>query len=466
MYEPLYGDPYASSNNPKGIFGNFQHATKLYNDNYYQFCPKTKFLYHVSLNINPSIIQDEKLREQMRTVGLLVKSSDLPKFRIDTEVKNQYNRKKIVQTGMSYDPVNIVFHDDNVGITTFLWSLYYSYMFADSAHNPSIDPNITSGLIGGSFLEKYLPTVSRALNVGMAIYNASQQGITSNGIPAAYGKNTYSGYNDNKYRYGMDTTRSEPFFSSIQIYQLSRQQYQCFTLVNPVISAWSHDGVDQTSGTGTAQSSMTVNYESVFYNKGLVNQNDPLGFATTYYDHIPSPLGDKDRGMGTLFGSQGVVTNLSKLIGNIASGNAFDSFDDMINTAIIAKNTYDSANRMSSNRLGAEGRGLIKEAVENLSEGKLTTVNGTVFPTSTGLYRDNTPRVDQRDINMNPETVINRLNSASPEAMDNLIRSITIDANLENMPTNKQAAIDRIINEYNSGNQKVINIINSVGGSR
>lgn len=466
MYETLYGEPYTSSNNPKGIFGNFQHATKLYNDSYYQFSPKTKFLYHVSLNVNPNIVQDEKLREQMRTVGLLVKSADLPKFRIETDVKNQYNRKKIIQTGLTYDPVNVVFHDDNVGITTFLWSLYYSYMFADSAHNPSADQNVSSNLIGGSFLNKYLPTVSKALNIGLAIYNATQEGMNPNGIPAAYRKNMYLGASDNKYRYGMDTAKTEPFFTSIQIYQMSRQKYQCYTLVNPVITAWNHDGVDQSSGAGIAQSSMTIAYETVFYNKGDVNQNDPLGFATTYYDHVPSPLGDKNRGEGTLFGPRGAVTNLSKLVGTIASGNAFNSLGDMINTAIIAKNTYDSVGRISSNKLSIEGKGLIKEAVENLSDGKLSAINGAIFPSPTTVYPNSIPRVEPKDLNVNPIDVLNKLNTSSPASMENLIKKITIDANLTNVPTDRQSAINRIADEYNAGNQKVINMINNVGATR
>ena len=50
---------------------------------------------------------------------------------------NQYNRKRIVQTKIKYDPVEINFHDDNRNLITSLWYDYYTYYYND-ANKPDV----------------------------------------------------------------------------------------------------------------------------------------------------------------------------------------------------------------------------------------------------------------------------------------------------------------------------------------
>jgi hypothetical protein len=66
-----------------------------------------------------------------KKLGVLVKSADLPSYRISVENKQQYNRKKNVQTRIDYQDVNIVLHDDNTGITRGMLEEYYRYYFND-----------------------------------------------------------------------------------------------------------------------------------------------------------------------------------------------------------------------------------------------------------------------------------------------------------------------------------------------
>jgi hypothetical protein len=56
---------------------------------------------------------------------------------------NQYNRKRIVQTKIKYDPIDISFHDDNGsgvgtanlgGTVRALWKAYYNYYYFDGMH--------------------------------------------------------------------------------------------------------------------------------------------------------------------------------------------------------------------------------------------------------------------------------------------------------------------------------------------
>ena len=62
-------------------------------------------------------IRPQRLKLEL---NMLVKAVDLPKFSVQTVTKNMYNRKKNLQTTLEYDPVNITFHDDNLGLTTTL----------------------------------------------------------------------------------------------------------------------------------------------------------------------------------------------------------------------------------------------------------------------------------------------------------------------------------------------------------
>ena len=203
---------------PKGNLGDFQHANKLFVQSNYRLAPKQKFLYHVVFNINP-VVKGKMpfIANNTSALNMLVKSVDLPKFKIDTELAYQYNRKKQVHTKVEYDPVNITFYDDNLGVTTNLWASYYGYYFADSSHGPSAGsiPNIGSSNIGGLAL-------GGALGAGLNLVKkflgkpTSRAGSSDPGVPAAYQNNAY--IRDNKFRYGLDNGSSVPFFTSTVSY--------------------------------------------------------------------------------------------------------------------------------------------------------------------------------------------------------------------------------------------------------
>lgn len=237
------------------VLKDYQHAKKLYVDNNYLKSPKFGFLYYVLFNINQNAILDQGWGfKNSKEVGLLVKKIDLPKFSIANETLNQYNRKTVVQTKLTYNPVSVEFHDDNQDITNNLWINYYQYFYKDSNY-------------GGS-------------NLGEAARNQrppEYQDTKYNRNNYAYGRYNY---NDDK----------ESFFTSIDIYVLHQQQFTQFTLVNPKITEWSHDTLDQSQGNKILGNKMTLMYENVFYNQGFVGSDNPEGFTTIYYDNQPSPL--------------------------------------------------------------------------------------------------------------------------------------------------------------------------------
>lgn len=224
----------------------YQHAMRLYTAYDLAFAPKVKFLYHVVFNLKSiSLNQKAPNTSQFRKeIGVLAKTVDLPGYNVNVETRNQYNRKKNVQTRINYDEIRMVFHDDNTGITSTMLKEYYNYYFLDGRH-------------------EYYDFRSR------------------------------DKYSIPRKRYGLDTNETDMFFSNIKIYQLSRRKWFSYTLVNPILTRWNHDTLDYSDGSGIMENTISVAYESVIYNNGnLGDQGEPVGFTDqeTSYDNSPSPL--------------------------------------------------------------------------------------------------------------------------------------------------------------------------------
>jgi hypothetical protein len=75
----------------------------------------------------------------------------------------------------------------------------------------------------------------------------------------------YKGKRTSKTQYGLDGAqeRAQPLIKSIQIFALHKQQFTSFTLVNPVITTFAHDDLDQTDGAGLMANTMQIVYETV-----------------------------------------------------------------------------------------------------------------------------------------------------------------------------------------------------------
>lgn len=338
--------------NPKGQQSNWRHATRLFVDDTMRLSPRTKFLFYVRFEINKRVVRAPSFtNKHQEEVGLLVKSADLPKFNFESVVKNQYNRKKIVYKGINYEPVNISLHDDNAGIVSAMWAIYYGYYIADR-----LQPN--------------------------AAYDESKLRPTK--TPR-----------DN-FRYGMDNDVTAPFFDSVTIYTMSRRRFIGYTLVNPRIKSWSHGSMDY-SASEFNDSQMTLEYEAVKYTAGKVTYNNPKGFANLHYDSTPSPLSVAGGGVATLTGEGGVLDGLEQVFGDIGSGSAFDSVGGFLGTAIKAVNTYKNARGLSSTQLKYEAINILSNP-SNIATAVSTVggVVGSVFPKSAST--EQTTSATQRNL--------------------------------------------------------------------
>jgi hypothetical protein len=342
VLEKFLGGVFASNS-----LQSYAHASRLYLDDFYKYAPKNGWIFYVQFKINTntkSPLVNSFIDKNSRVIGMLVKSADLPKFRIGTEVLNQYNRRSYIQNKIEYTPINMTFHDDHNNTTTGLWEAYYRYYFADDAENTYLDPSPP---------EKY----------GNIKYTAEDKKSTSYGL------------NNNIKDF-------QPFFRNIELFQINRHQYTGFNLLNPIITEWSHDSLNQ-SESKFLENKMTVGYEAVQYANGRVGDNHSPEFNLTNYDKTPSPLSIVGKGNNSILGPGGIVAGITELMGGDGGSPEFayplgGSKDSPVPGKNLnpfqkikgAVNLVKNLKNVTGASLGAEALNIAGGALGNLASGK------------------------------------------------------------------------------------------------
>jgi hypothetical protein len=288
----------------KGFFGadglkDYSHASKTFRTNGYELSPRYKFLFHVFFNINTGQIpalRNAFGNDDIATVGMMVKTIDLPNYQIDVQTLNQYNRKRNIQTRINYNPVQVVFNDDQGDLIRNMWYNYYTYYYKDPSQKYDNTTNI-NGSIGN------LQTLQCGFDYNdRDIYNGSRQNSDWGYIGESYSDSSLqSAFSQNK----------PPFFRDIKIYGLSQKKFASYVLINPIITDFRHDTYDYSQGGSTMTHTMTIKYETVKYYSGYVGGSQPsntvVGFADpNHYDTRRSALA-RPGSTSTVFGQGGLV---------------------------------------------------------------------------------------------------------------------------------------------------------------
>ena len=309
----------------------YQHASRLYLDDNFKLAPKNKFLFHVVFDIDNTVVTRPFTDPEKLELNMLVKTCQLPKYNLNYEEKLQYNKKTFVATRIQYQPVNISFHDDQADTVNAFWKSYYEYNIADPV------------TLGGA-------------NNTITNFSKDTMYESGEGIPR---------------QFGMDNAkqRKKPLLRGIQIFVLHRKKFTSFTLVNPVITSFSHDDLDQADGAGIMSNTMQVMYESVLYRAGNVNKADIRGFATLHYDNEPSPLSVLGRGTTSIFGPGGIVDGVGSVIGDVANNNI------SLGTILTGINTYNNAKKVKAKDVKEELKGISKTGVREIGKNAGTITN-------------------------------------------------------------------------------------------
>jgi len=374
----------------QGFFGtdqlkDYSHASRTFRSNNYELTPRTKYLFHCFFNINSGEIPALRTafaNNDIASVGLMVKTADLPSFEISAETLNQYNRKRIVQTKINYQPVTITLHDDQSDLIRNLWYNYYTYYYKDPTYGYNNVPN-TSGSLGRS------QTLQNGFGYNTSDTYTNRQNTDWGFIGESYTDSSAgnaSGNNNGKPR----------FFNDITIYGLAQKRFASYILINPVITNWKSDQYDYSQGAGTMSHTLTISYESVKYNSGAIGGAQPStsvpGFADpAHYDTTKSKL-SRPGGTATVFGQGGIIDAVSGVtqdLESLASGQGgLQNIIGAVQTAGTAYNTFKNVNL--GQIAGAEVQGVATSVIQQGLAGSMRQAinagNGQLFP--------NAPRVN------------------------------------------------------------------------
>lgn len=199
------------------------------------FQARLKFQGYAQFVINRSILSSDfgqaiftsPETERLNYSGL-IRTASLPEVKFKTDVKNQYNRKRIVSTGVDYSPVTIKLLDTawNSAIDLILRYYAYNYMNIRNFSNVSRDDL------------KYIMS-SEAENISSAFKTES---FNSN----------LTGFNLNSSRY---------FFERIDYVLYSNQKGIQYSIFNPVLSEFRTGEIDYDANE-VLEFDLTFDYEN------------------------------------------------------------------------------------------------------------------------------------------------------------------------------------------------------------
>lgn len=308
-----------------GSLHDYSHAAQIFRTNNYTRAPKEKWMFQVNFVLDSNNTTFELSPAEL---SYLVKSVELPKFTMETKDMNQYNRKTWVQNRIKYDPVTIKFHDDNINGLREFWRSYYTYYYTDG-------------------------------NYQQNTYALDDRYIDNTGAPS----------------WGLDSGAAGPFLSMIQIYSLHGGVSNLITLMNPIITSFSHDSHDYSQTQEFMEATMQIHYTGVTYSQGyaagIAGFADPAG-----YDNTPSDISGQYNGY----------------VVDPATGNLIQANDQFLNPGMPANIhggpsfLYDPTSK----------NGLTSAEINSILRNQNVQLNQFGFPvanTRTPTYSQNTPVV-------------------------------------------------------------------------
>ena len=304
----------------------YTHASKTFRPNAYENAPKFKFLFHVYFELNPTL--GNIVTPLTTNYGLLVKTVKLPSFTFDTTTLNQYNRKRLIQSKIKYDPVSITFHDDNGNAIRKLWKGYYNYYYADGT-KPQV---VFNGARGATPQTQY--------NGGGGVSGATDTYNNRTQYQPSITGNDSWGYQGTS---GEPTGVKIPFFKNITIFGFNQHNFVAYTLINPIITTFSHDTYSYAEGNGTMEHQMSLEYETVVYNEGAVDGQTPSNIVTgfgdeNHYDRTLSPIA-RPGSNANILGQGGLVAGAGGVIDALEQGNILGAIQAAGTTYNTFKNT-------------------------------------------------------------------------------------------------------------------------------
>ncbi len=180
----------------------------------------------------------------------MVKTVTMPSMSIETETLNQYNKKRISQSRIDYNPISITMHDSVEGRTLRLWEMYYEYYFKDG------DAFEKLGSGGGTDTTTFLGAFFEAF---------SGRDAPKRNLREYENDIIKDRFNDN-YGYNLKRVGNNKYLiDSIEIFQVHGGKFSRTEIIHPRVTAFSHDTLDYEAMSDLVQMQFEFAYEGVVY---------------------------------------------------------------------------------------------------------------------------------------------------------------------------------------------------------
>jgi hypothetical protein len=274
------------------------HATYNFNQeapNLYRQQPRFPFEYYINIALNnvpatANYINTFFNAAQWQQIAPIVKTVEMPSFKIETTPINEYNRKRLSQTKIINEPVKVVFHDVCDGKTLSFWEMYYRYYFLDGnepgKNLAAQNPNTTKKMTAEQFLNNITPAINPNLaNLPSSILNAFQAPpptsaqLPYNTVGTKEDNNNILANTMNNHLFGFNLPQvgnQRNLINSIEIYQVHAGRFNQVVLVNPRISAFTHDVLNYAGADKTLELTFTFEYEYAYYIIQNMQLNNPV----------------------------------------------------------------------------------------------------------------------------------------------------------------------------------------------
>jgi len=237
--------------------------------------------FHFNGDINIPGLNDQDLQGKQIVLSSLVKTAEVPSAEIKTDVKNQYNKKRITVTHAEYKPISLTAYDTVDSAWVIILMRMYAHLFSNPLGQHEVDGN-------GRPTPKKIP------------YDVVPQKVpTGNSSGPTYGFNLT--YSDNNMGYNIRPGNEKYFISHIDIVHYHAQRAIKYTMYNPIVTSFTVDGFDH-ADSQPVMINMNIEYENFSISpviNGFIPEEDMKRFVRYGSEEVYKRLrstGPLDRG--------------------------------------------------------------------------------------------------------------------------------------------------------------------------
>lgn len=235
--------------------------------------PRSKYLFGVNFILRQGI-NDSTLATD-RELPFVVKYIDRPRLNFQLEEANQYNKARLVQTKVQYQPITMRFYDTTDDKVLRFFKKYFQFYFGEI--------NNTS--------------------VGSWAYDITREGMLDN--------------EGNGWGYSLSSNpapRDSYWISHMELYHFFGGRYTKINFVHPKIESFDHDSNDYENGATGTEITMVLKYEGIIYAEGFdsgpikitsgIAEKFGLDQGSTLETLNQEAIGPNEEGLSGLFGDK------------------------------------------------------------------------------------------------------------------------------------------------------------------